>query len=122
MASLSLRLRILLFFALMGLGSLAILGLALYFGHGRAMTGNATPGFVNAGLIAGVGIAVLTVAIWLLFDENVAKPIERLAAALRTHVRSMVFARARARRLPVLMVPHDAADAQAAGGDIITLG
>ncbi|MEM9435112.1 MAG: 3'-5' exonuclease [Pseudomonadota bacterium] len=90
MASLSLRLRILLFFALMGLGSLAILGLALYFGHGRAMTGNATPGFVNAGLIAGFGIAGLTVAIWLLFDENVAKPIERLAADLRTRAHTDV--------------------------------
>lgn len=54
----------------------------------------------------------------LLLDE----PFSRLDAALRAQVREMVFDRARARGLPVLMVTHDADDAQAAGGAIITLG
>lgn len=54
----------------------------------------------------------------LLLDE----PFSRLDAALRAQVREMVFARARARALPVLMVTHDAEDAAAAGGAIITLG
>lgn len=54
----------------------------------------------------------------LLLDE----PFSRLDAALRAQVRDMVFDRARARALPVLMVTHDADDAQAAGGVIITLG
>ncbi len=54
----------------------------------------------------------------LLLDE----PFSRLDAALRAQVRDMVFDRARARALPVLMVTHDAEDAQAAGGVIITLG
>ena len=54
----------------------------------------------------------------LLLDE----PFSRLDAALRAQVRDMVFDRARARALPVLMVTHDAEDAAAAGGDIITLG
>jgi putative thiamine transport system ATP-binding protein len=54
----------------------------------------------------------------LLLDE----PFSRLDAALRAQVREMVFDRARARGLPVLMVTHDADDAQAAGGPIITLG
>lgn len=53
----------------------------------------------------------------LLLDE----PFSRLDAALRAQVRDMVFDRARARQLPVLMVTHDADDAQAAGGVIITL-
>ncbi|PUB11072.1 ATP-binding cassette domain-containing protein [Yoonia sediminilitoris] len=53
----------------------------------------------------------------LLLDE----PFSRLDAALRAQVRDMVFERARARLLPVLMVTHDAEDAQAAGGQIITL-
>jgi putative thiamine transport system ATP-binding protein len=53
----------------------------------------------------------------LLLDE----PFSRLDAALRAQVRELVFARAKARSLPVLMVTHDAEDAQAAGGDIITL-
>ncbi|PJI86064.1 putative thiamine transport system ATP-binding protein [Yoonia maricola] len=54
----------------------------------------------------------------LLLDE----PFSRLDAALRAQVREMVFDRAKARQLPVLMVTHDADDAQAAGGEIITLG
>jgi putative thiamine transport system ATP-binding protein len=54
----------------------------------------------------------------LLLDE----PFSRLDAALRAQVRDMVFDRARARALPVLMVTHDADDAQAAGGVVVTLG
>ena len=54
----------------------------------------------------------------LLLDE----PFSRLDAALRAQVRDMVFDRARARQLPVLMVTHDADDAQAAGGVIVMLG
>ncbi len=54
----------------------------------------------------------------LLLDE----PFSRLDAALRAQVREMVFDRARARELPVLMVTHDAEDARAAGGVIVTLG
>ncbi len=54
----------------------------------------------------------------LLLDE----PFSRLDATLRAQVRDMVFDRAKARALPVLMVTHDADDAQAADGVIITLG
>ena len=54
----------------------------------------------------------------LLLDE----PFSRLDATLRAQVREMVFDRAKARGLPVLMVTHDAEDAQVAGGVIITLG
>lgn len=54
----------------------------------------------------------------LLLDEA----FSRLDAALRQQVREMVFARARARKLPILMVTHDAADARAAGGPVVTLG
>ncbi len=53
----------------------------------------------------------------LLLDEAFAG----LDAALRAQVRQLVFDRARARALPVLMVTHDAADAQAAGGRLIVL-
>ena len=54
----------------------------------------------------------------LLLDE----PFSRLDAERRAQVRDMVFDRARARQLPVLMVTHDAEDAHAAGGEIVTLG
>lgn len=54
----------------------------------------------------------------LLLDE----PFSRLDATLRDQVRRLVFDRARARDLPVLMVTHDIADAEAAGGDVVELG
>lgn len=53
----------------------------------------------------------------LLLDE----PFSGLDADRRAQVRAMVFARARARRLPVLLVTHDPADAEAAAGPVVTL-
>ena len=52
----------------------------------------------------------------LLLDE----PFSRLDAALRAQVRELVFARAKVRALPVVLVTHDEEDARAAGGDIVT--
>lgn len=54
----------------------------------------------------------------LLLDEA----FSRLDADRRAQVRDLVFTRARALSLPVLMVTHDAEDAAAAGGEVITLG
>ncbi|TCO72348.1 ATP-binding cassette domain-containing protein [Rhodovulum euryhalinum] len=54
----------------------------------------------------------------LLLDE----PFSRLDAGLRAQVREMVFERARASGLPVLLVTHDPADAAAAGGAVVELG
>lgn len=53
----------------------------------------------------------------LLLDEA----FSRLDADLRGQVRKLVFQTALDRALPVLMVTHDADDAQAAGGKIIEL-
>ncbi len=53
----------------------------------------------------------------LLLDE----PFSRLDAELRDQVRRLVFARARARDLPTLLVTHDPGDAEAAGGAILRL-
>ena len=53
----------------------------------------------------------------LLLDE----PFSGLDADLRDQVRGLVFAQARAAGLPVLLVTHDAADAEAAGGRVIAL-
>ena len=53
----------------------------------------------------------------LLLDE----PFGRLDAALRGEVRALVFARARERHLPTLLVTHDAADAAAAGGRVYAI-
>ena len=54
----------------------------------------------------------------LLLDE----PFSKLDAARRGQIRALVFERARAQGLPVLLVTHDPEDAKAAGGRVITLG
>ena len=53
----------------------------------------------------------------LLLDE----PFSKLDTARRGQVRELVFAEARQRGLPVLLVTHDIADAKAAGGPCIEL-
>ena len=54
----------------------------------------------------------------LLLDE----PFAGLDSRLRARFRDLVFGRARRQRLPTLLVTHDAADARAARGKIITVG
>jgi putative thiamine transport system ATP-binding protein len=54
----------------------------------------------------------------LLLDE----PFARLDAALKSQIRRFVFDEARMHGLPVLLVTHDPADAEAAGGQIVELG
>jgi putative thiamine transport system ATP-binding protein len=54
----------------------------------------------------------------LLLDE----PFSRLDAALRAQMRELVFARAKERMLPVVLVTHDPEDAEAAGGQLIKIG
>lgn len=87
---------------------------------GLAGFGDRDPATLSGGQKARVALMrmLLSEPCGLLLDE----PFSRLDAALRAQVRDMVFDRARARALPVLMVTHDADDAQAAGGLIITLG
>lgn len=54
----------------------------------------------------------------LLLDE----PFSKLDSALRDQMRKLVFEKARMLNLPTLMVTHDIADAQAAGGRVIEIG
>ncbi|WGW02386.1 3'-5' exonuclease [Tropicibacter oceani] len=83
MERLSLRLRIFLFFILLGLGGTALVMAALWLGHMRIETAGATGAFVFSAILSAFFLIGLTAGIWLLFDENVAKPIEKLAAGLR---------------------------------------
>ncbi len=53
----------------------------------------------------------------LLLDE----PFGKLDQALRAEFRAFVFEHARERGLPVLLVTHDPADAEAAGGPVVEL-
>ena len=80
---LSLRLRIFLFFCLLALGAAALAGGALYFGWARSETELPGAPFITALVTFAFLNTALVAAIWLLIDENVAKPIEKLAAELR---------------------------------------
>lgn len=55
---------------------------------------------------------------FLLLDE----PFSKLDADLRQQIRALVFDRAKSAGLPVVLVTHDEADADAAGGSIVTIG
>ena len=78
------------------------------------------PGTLSGGQRARVSLLrmLLSQPRALLLDE----PFGRLDSLLRHQFRQLVFDRARANSLPVLMVSHDMADAEAARGKIITVG
>jgi DNA polymerase-3 subunit epsilon len=86
---LSLRVRIFLMFALLAGGNVMATGLGLLLGY-RQVDAVAWSGFVAAGIIAAFAITAVTAGIWLLFDENVAKPIMRLSTQLRARAHAGV--------------------------------
>lgn len=83
LAKLSLRLRILLFFAALACGALAALAAGLLVGYRHLANPEALSAFVEVGTLAGFGILGLVTWVWYLFDTNVAKPVDLLAGALR---------------------------------------
>lgn len=83
MEQLGLRLRMGLFFALIaGAGALAVIA-GLWVGYARVAEAGPDGAFLSAGIIVALGIVGIVFAVWVLFDENVAKPIDALAAQLR---------------------------------------
>lgn len=90
LSRLSLRLRIFLFFGLLAGGGVALAAGALAFGWSRAETPLPTGPFITALILFGFLNTGLILGIWLLFDENVAKPISRLSAQLRLRAHSGV--------------------------------
>ena len=87
---LSLRLRIFLFFCLLAAGALAVSALALWISYRRVADPALMNAFVFAEIIMAFGFLALIAAVWLLFDDNVAKPIERLSAELRARAHASV--------------------------------
>ncbi len=87
---LSLRVRIFLFFCLIALGGVTIFLLAMVFGYLRLDQPKAIDAFIVAGSVASFGLVGMVVWIWLLFDENVAKPLSRLAGEIRARVHAEV--------------------------------
>jgi len=92
LAHLSLRLRIFLFFALLGLGGVTLLAVGLFVGYRQLGDPDALGAFVFGGVLAGFALLGLVTWIWVLFDEHVARPLERLAAELRARAHSGVDA------------------------------
>lgn len=90
LAKLSLRLRILLFFAALAVGALAALVAGLLLGYRHLARPEALSSFTQVGTLAGFAILGLVVWVWFLFDTHVAKPIDLLAGALRARAHSDV--------------------------------
>jgi DNA polymerase-3 subunit epsilon len=88
--ALSLRIRVFLFFCLMAVGGLVAIGAGLFLGYRQLGDPAAFSSFVTAGVVAGMGVTGITLVIWLLFDENVSKPIESLAAGVRVRAHADV--------------------------------
>lgn len=79
----NLRLRVFLFFALLGLASLVLIGGGLWLGWSRAVPRPDPGAFVLGGAAGGFAVLGLITWIWRLFDENLARPMQALAAQLR---------------------------------------
>ena len=82
--------------------------------------GDRDPDTLSGGQKARVALARVLLAAprMLLLDE----PFSKLDMELRGQMRELVFARASARGLPMILVTHDEADAAAAGGRIVRIG
>lgn len=93
---------------------------AMLTGVGMEGMGGRDPETLSGGQKARVALArvLLSSPRTLLLDE----PFSRLDADLRQQMRELVFGKARASGLPVLLVTHDEADAAAAGGPVIRIG
>ncbi|MDZ5697176.1 ATP-binding cassette domain-containing protein [Chelativorans sp. M5D2P16] len=78
------------------------------------------PATLSGGQKARVALARVLVSQprMLLLDE----PFSKLDMELRQQMRQLVFSKARERGLPVLLVTHDEADADAAGGEVVRIG
>ncbi len=86
----SLRLRILLFFALLAAGGIVALVAGLWLGYRRLGTPETLNAFVQGGLVAGFVILGLVAWVWYLFDIHVARAIEGLAGAIRARAHADV--------------------------------
>ncbi|PJI84685.1 DNA polymerase-3 subunit epsilon [Yoonia maricola] len=88
MTHLSLRLRVFLFFGLIGIGGGVVILGALVLGYRQLGMPEAFSSFTTVGVVAFLGVLALVTFVWRLFDENISKPIEALAAQIRVRADS----------------------------------
>ncbi|MEM6439175.1 MAG: exonuclease domain-containing protein [Pseudomonadota bacterium] len=90
-----LRLRVFLFFALLAAGGAALIAGGALWALSRApegARGAAAEALLLAGAVSALGLSALCLWVWLMFDENVARPMLRLAAEMTTRARAPVDA------------------------------
>lgn len=83
MQTLSLRLRVFLFFGLIGGGGMVVVCAALWLGFRQLNDPAALSSFMTVGIVSAFGLLALATFVWRLFDENICKPIEQMAAQFR---------------------------------------
>lgn len=78
------------------------------------------PATLSGGQKARVALqrVMLSAPRYLLLDE----PFSKLDTGLREQTRALIFSKAKSAGLPIVLVTHDHADAEAAGGQIVTIG
>ncbi|WP_298919065.1 3'-5' exonuclease [uncultured Roseobacter sp.] len=87
---LGLRFRVFLFFCFLAVAGTALAAATLTYGWSRTEGSISTTPFVTAFILFAFLNTGLVVAIWLLFDEHVAKPINMLSTSLRLRAHSGV--------------------------------
>ena len=92
MESLSLRVRVFLFFAFLAFSCIAVVLLGLFFGYRQLGNPEAFSAFLTGGLVSCFGILAVAAWIWMLFDENVAKAVDKLATEMRARAHADVEA------------------------------
>jgi DNA polymerase-3 subunit epsilon len=85
-----LRARILLFFVALAAGAVAALAVGLWFGYHREGSPDMFDAFMQGAIAAGFLILALITWIWFLFDTHVARPIDKVASAMRARAHADV--------------------------------
>ncbi|WP_376871473.1 exonuclease domain-containing protein [Albirhodobacter sp. R86504] len=88
---LSIRLKLLLIFAVLGVGAVIAVNLALVWGAARAAAEQAVGDtYMVVGIVASFAILALTALIWTVVDSHLARPIDRLTGELRARAQGQV--------------------------------
>ena len=80
---LSLRQRLLLFFAAIACGGTGAIIAGLWLAWRRSVLPEVLADFVLAGAVGAFGLLAVVTWVWLLFDENVGRALDRIAAGMR---------------------------------------